>query len=689
MNGETVQYGKREYNMKRSVYRWGLMGIIGVGMMLLLAACGRDSAFDGPVNGGELQVTIDPAEGDVNIPINKVITAKFNKEMNVSTVNNATFYLLDENGTKVSADIKFYGTDTRLFTLTSQSDLAKDSNYTVYVTRGVKASDGYLLAADNVIHFSTGTLKYLQVTVLPNDGDTNVSIGTHILGSFNEAVNSLTLDSTNVYLRDGNGSFVNGTIDYADIGNDHLMTFTPTVALDYNVTYTFTIKQPVTSLSGLQLESDSVNSFTTGPLKLVKAAVFSMASTPVSVDTNNSGLLGGVLGGLVGTQASVDVAGSGGLVDVKLGFPALVSNLGDTLNAATVQELLDSNITLDAMLKLIADQLGGVGAVEAQNLVNNLMADVNASGLSATPVSVGSLLQFPVDTLPLELNDVMTMTGISAAQMSVQSLLVGINQTLAPTLTNPIEIPLSLPLLTDASSGLKLQVVAPPAIAVMKEGDTIRSASTRLQLNLKVGGILGDLLASLNGLLGGSGSVSSDIVNLPLYLELGSSEGNLTVLNNDEIAMNVRNGLAKLYIGTIPEDHFFSQQALKPDDFKAADLVNLLGLVKVSVKAYAAGVADAGGIKFLPVDMQQIQSIYAQTGSTTGALLNTLVGNLELKITLLGIPLDVSGLLGDLLNPLLSILLPLLTPLLDTVTGLLGASIGKADVTMMSLVYGY
>lgn len=50
--------------------------------------------------------------------------------------------------------------------------------------------------------------------------------------------------------------------------------------------------------------------------------------------------------------------------------------------------------------------------------------------------------------------------------------------------------------------------------------------------------------------------------------------------------------------------------------------------------------------------------------------------------------MDVAG-TGDLLNPLLCILLPLLTPLLDTVTGVLGASIGKADITMMSLVYGY
>ncbi|MBD3800131.1 MAG: Ig-like domain-containing protein [Campylobacterales bacterium] len=104
--------------------------------------------------------------------------------MNVSTVNNGTFKLLDENGTKVSADIKFYGTDTRLFTLTSQSDLAKDSNYTVYVTQGVKVSDGYLLAEDNVIHFTTGTLKYLQVTVLPSDGDTNVSVGGAHAGQF-------------------------------------------------------------------------------------------------------------------------------------------------------------------------------------------------------------------------------------------------------------------------------------------------------------------------------------------------------------------------------------------------------------------------------------------------------------------------------------------------------------------------
>ncbi|MHC3993712.1 Ig-like domain-containing protein [Thiomicrolovo sp. ZZH C-3] len=676
--------------MNTSMFKRGLAGLLGLAMVMILAGCGRDSAFDDNVNGGELQVTVDPSEGAVNVPINKVITAKFNKEMNVSTVNDSTFYLLDENGTKVPSAIKFYGTDTRLFTLTSDTDLLKDANYTVYVTRGVKASDGYLLAADNVFHFTTGTLKYLQVTVLPNDGDTNVSVGAHILGNFNEAVNTATLNATNVYLHDSNGSAVDGTIGYSDVGDDHLMTFTPSLPLDYNATYTFTIKQPVTSLGGLQLEYDSVNSFTTGPLKLVKAAVFSMASAPVAVDTNNSELLGGVLGGLLGTQASVEVLGAGGLADAKLGFPDLVADLGDVVDAATVEDLLDSNITLDAMLKLIAGELEGVNATDAQKLITDLLAGVEAAGLGSTKVTVSSLLQFPVDTLPMYLNDVLSMTGISTAQLSVQSLLAGINQALAPTLGTPIEIPLALPLLTDESSGLKLQVVSPPAIAMMAEGDTIHSASTRLQLNLKVGGILGDLLGALNTELDGEGTVSADLVNLPLYLELGSSVGSLTALNNDEIAMSVQNGLATLVIGTIPDDQFFSNAPLSPEDVSAADLVNLLGLVKVSVKAYAAGVANSGAINFVPVDMQQMQSIYAPTGSTTDALLNTLISNLELKITLLDIiPLDVSALLGDLLNPLLSILLPLLSPLLDTVTGLLGASIGKADVTMMSLVYGY
>jgi len=675
--------------MKISVQKQKVLWLLGMAMMFMLAGCGSDSAFDGHVNGGELNVTIDPADGTSYVPINKVITAKFNKEMNVSTVNSSSFYLVDENGTKVSGSIKLYGTDAKLFTFTPNADLVKDANYTVFVTRGAKASDGYLLAGDNTAHFRTGVLKYLQVTVLPNDGDTNVSVGVHILGSFNEAVNTLTLTGTNIYLTDSNGGKVNGAIQYVDSGDSHLMTFTPSAPLDYNATYTFTIKQPVASVNGYQLENDSVNSFTTGEMKLVKAAVFSMASTPVSVDTNNSQLLGGLLGGLLGLQAQVDVLGSNGLADIKLGLADLVAQLSNRVNATTVQQLVDSNTTLSSMLQLISDELGGIGAVEAQALVDNLQAEVNASGLGNTQVSVGALLQFPLDTLPMNVNDVTTMVGISSAELSMMSLLSGLNQALAPVLNAPIVIPLSIPLLTDENSSLKVQVISPPTIAVMVEGDTIKSTSTRLQLNLKVGGILGDLLASLNTLLSSNGSISSNIVNLPLYLELGSSEAELTTLNNDEIALNVQNGLAKLFIGTIPEDLFFSQKSLSPDDFNATDIVNLLGLVTISVKAAVVGTADSGAISFLPVDTLQMQSVNAPTGATTSALLNSLINNLELKITLLGIPLDLGSLLGDLLSPLLSLLLPLLTPLLDAVTGLLGASIGKADVSLVSLIYGY
>ena len=162
---------------------------------------------------------------------------------------------------------------------------------------------------------------------------------------------------------------------------------------------------------------------------------------------------------------------------------------------------------------------------------------------------------------------------------------------------------------------------------------------------------------------------------------------NLTKLSDDNITVSVRNGLARLYIGDINSSIFFTQERLSPDDFGTVDAVNVLGLVKITLKGYAVGDANTTQLSFLPVNAEQVASSFAPAGSDVGSLLRSLVDNLEVDITLLGIPLSLTEVLNALLSPLLDILVPVLDPLLNSVSELLGTYAGRADVTLQSLIY--
>ena len=57
-----------------------------------LAGCKKDD-FTGEVVGLCPTVTTDPMDKDVNVPLNKVITATFNTVMKASTITNSTFVI--------------------------------------------------------------------------------------------------------------------------------------------------------------------------------------------------------------------------------------------------------------------------------------------------------------------------------------------------------------------------------------------------------------------------------------------------------------------------------------------------------------------------------------------------------------------------------------------------------------------
>ncbi|MBD3800128.1 MAG: Ig-like domain-containing protein [Campylobacterales bacterium] len=639
-----------------------------------------------------LAVSINPPDGATNVPINTMITATFNKPMDLSSLNSGNIYLMHKNGTHVPGTLHTAtdanGNTVVTFILEPGTTLASNSDYTFVVENDVISLDGEQLGTDETSTFTTGTQTKLQVYIVPADGEIGVAVTDNIVAYFNEDINDTTLNGTTFYLENNVSGVLLGVISY-DRAN-FVAVFNLIANLTAYTTYTFTVTTGVKAVNGDTLASDESSTFTTGNLiRVIDAAVFTMNSNAATVDTNESDALGPVTSNLLGIQLQVDVVGVQGLAEVNIQLAGLIEGIANDTNATTVRELLESNISVTQLLQLMSDQLGALPARPAQELVNQLIAAVDGNGTDRL-VAVSDLLQLPVSTLERNVTELLAMDGLSGATTSGYQLLGSINSALEPLTTSVIELPLDLPGVTDGNSTLLAQVISPAAYAIMVEGDTIHAAQTRIMLNLEVSG---SLVSSLLTLLGGTGD---ELVHIPLYIVLAEAVGNLTELSINNIEMAVQNGLASIYLGDIQPEIFFSNQPIDENSFGPVRLVdlNLLGssIATVDAKAYAVGDQNSSVMKFLPVNVEQYDSAFAPLGDTVGSLLTRLTSNLQLDVTLLGsIPLTpVLGPIVSALNDLLgSTLAPALSPALNAVSGLLGTYTGRADVTMLGLIEHY
>lgn len=415
---------------------------------------------------------------------------------------------------------------------------------------------------------------------------------------------------------------------------------------------------------------------TPGTIQPVNGAIAQLGATPLTIDSNNSELLNPVLGGLLGTDLNIDLLGWEGLATVNTNLLNLLYDLNSEIGAGTVGELLESSISLETFYELTGSLLGWNGHLAEQKTITQLRGQLAGSGVEHAQLKLSNLLQLPEDLLELPINELANVEGITEADVNTLALVTSAAEIANYSLALPVDLPLDLPLINLA---VKAQVITPPSIAVLQEGETLHAASTRVLIDLKVG--LNELAELLNL------QDLSEIVHLPIYLELGTGDVRVTSVSPESIEMNATSGLARAFIGEIDEGLFFATQTVGENDFDEVTIVNVADLITISAKAYAAGTSDVQEVTFHMDDFPQTQIVEAPLGSTVNNLLATLLGSLELKINLLGLELDLSGLkelTGALLAGLSRDVFPLLGEgLLNPLSGLLGVYPGKADITLL------
>jgi methionine-rich copper-binding protein CopC len=201
----------------------------------------------------------DPANAATGAAINKKIAVTFSEAMDPLTVNTTTFTLRQAT-TPVAGTVTHVGLTA---TFSPGSDLAPNTTYTASVATGAKDLAGNPLASDFAWSFTTGdasdTTRPTVNSTDPANAATGVAINQKIIATFSEAMDPLTVSTTDFTLKQGLTA-VAGTVTYVGL----MATFDPASTLEYNTTYTATVTTGARDLAGNALASNFGWSFTTG-----------------------------------------------------------------------------------------------------------------------------------------------------------------------------------------------------------------------------------------------------------------------------------------------------------------------------------------------------------------------------------------------------------------------------------------
>jgi hypothetical protein len=252
--------------------------ILTLAVIVLFQSCSDDEEI--AVSGlCPLVTSTIPANGALNVPLDQVISVTFNKQMRTSTITNESFSI--EGLSPIEGTITFEddasGTTVKF---TPSNNLSEDTTYTGRIKTTVKDQDGNALQVAYVWSFTTGiTIRPIVLATDPIDEATGVPLNKVITATFSEAMNPLSITNATFSLMNGTTN-VPVTFDYYGA----LVTFTPTVNLLPNTTYTAKILSGVQNLSGVTMASDHEWTFTTGAI----VAPFVVFTDPLNNATNVS-----------------------------------------------------------------------------------------------------------------------------------------------------------------------------------------------------------------------------------------------------------------------------------------------------------------------------------------------------------------------------------------------------------------
>ncbi|MDD3357216.1 MAG: Ig-like domain-containing protein, partial [Dysgonamonadaceae bacterium] len=147
-------------------------------LSVFMTQCKEDD-FEGEITGVcPLVILTDPADGAVKVPLNKMITATFNEEMDPTTIN-ATSFILMEGANSISGTVTPVSGNKAAFNFTPSSPLKPSTLYTATMKKGVRDPMRNALQEDYVWSFTTIGRHTVALSSNPEDGGTTTGEGTY------------------------------------------------------------------------------------------------------------------------------------------------------------------------------------------------------------------------------------------------------------------------------------------------------------------------------------------------------------------------------------------------------------------------------------------------------------------------------------------------------------------------------
>ena len=240
-----------------------------------------------------------PLDAETGVALNQKIAATFSKTMDATTIS-ATTVLLVHGNVAVSGLVTYSGTTAKF---TPSANLLPNTLYTATVTTGAKDLSGTKLLLNYVWSFTTGAATVVVPPTVSLTDPLNLATGVilkqKIGATFSKSMDPLTITTASFSIKQGAAN-VPGTVKL--VGT--VATFTPSVSLLPNTTYTATITTAAKDLSGNRIANNYVWTFTTMP---AIAEILQSAATyggfGGSAGLTNQGIFT-VINGDIGTTAA-------------------------------------------------------------------------------------------------------------------------------------------------------------------------------------------------------------------------------------------------------------------------------------------------------------------------------------------------------------------------------------------------
>lgn len=326
---------------------------VAIALVTLLMGCAKDN-FQETVGICPKVVATNPVSSITNVPLNQVITATFNEEMNPATITTNSFTIIG-SPTSLGSPMSLVGAITYsgiTATFSPNSNLTPNTTYIGRITTAVKDVNGNAIQADYVWTFSTGAvLQPIIIATSPNANETGVVLNKIVSAMFNMPMDATTLNASTFTLKQGITAII-GAVTYS--GNTAF--FTPNTNLTGNTIYTASITTGAKNTAATPLAVTYVWTFTTGAIIAPKVILTDPLNNATNVALNKE------------VTASLDMAMnpltlSGTTFTLKEGtiiVPGVVTYNG-TLATFTPTNPLLSNATFTATITTGAQNLAGVG----------------------------------------------------------------------------------------------------------------------------------------------------------------------------------------------------------------------------------------------------------------------------------------------------------------------------------------